>query len=197
MAHDAFRIAMRRVATTVSVLSTRRGDQRFGLTVCSVMSLSMDPPTLCFSVHGHSSFRAPLVDAGWACVNVLAREQEAVGRAFSALPNGEPRFAIGIWADCEAGTDRAGDRPVRLPYLVGAQANLVCRLGRVIVHGTHVLCLAEVRHVRVSQKVAPLLYCDGGYRNLAEAGAIVELVSTPAPARPSEGWIAGPSPSVI
>jgi len=167
MTQDSFRNAMRRVAATVSVLSTQRDDRRFGITVSSVASLTMEPPTLCFGIHQASSFCEPLIETGWVCVNVLSREQEAVGRMFASAPAGEHRFRTGQWSEHEIEGQSSADAPPRLPRLLDAQANFACRLQRTIPHGTHLLCLAEVRHVAICERIEPLLYCDGAYHKLA------------------------------
>ncbi|WP_315833802.1 flavin reductase family protein [Bradyrhizobium prioriisuperbiae] len=164
---DSFRGAMRRMAATVCVLSTQHHGGRFGITVSSVASLTLEPPTLCFGVRRTSPFCQPMIDSGWLCVNVLSREQEAIGRVFATPPAGEHRFETGEWFIHDMVSETAVEAMVRLPCLVRAQANLVCRLDRTIAHGTHYLCLAEVEHVLAQDRIAPLLYCDGDYHELA------------------------------
>lgn len=165
--HDSFRNAMRRMATTVCVLSTQHRGSRFGITVSSVASLTLDPPTLCFGVRSASPFCQPMIDSRWLCVNVLSRKQEAVGRVFSTPPAGEHRFATGEWLMHKTADPASGEGVALLPCLVSAQANLVCRVDRTIPYGTHFLCVVDVRHVFIQDRIEPLLYCDGHYHELA------------------------------
>jgi flavin reductase len=163
---DSFRKAMRRVAATVSVLSTELNGRRFGITVSSLASLTLDPPTLCFGIHRGSSFCEPMIQTGWLCVNVLSCKQECVGRVFSTPPATDLRFETGRWSAYElAGISSRSIIP--LPCLDEAQANIICRLNRTIAHGTHLLCLADVKDIVLHDKVDPLLYCDGSYHELA------------------------------
>ncbi|MBW7970543.1 flavin reductase family protein [Bradyrhizobium sp. BR 10289] len=164
---EDFRSAMRRVAATVSVLSTELHGRRFGITVSSLASLTLEPPTLCFGLHRASSFCHPMIESGWVCVNVLSQAQESVGRAFATPPASEARFHAGRWSIYEARGRVPSHGCIRLPLLADAQANLVCRVTRAIEHGTHFLCLAEVAEVAIRDQVEPLLYCDGDYRQLA------------------------------
>jgi len=169
---DRFREAMRGVAATVSVLTTARGTARSGITVSSVMSLTLDPPTICFGLRQASPFCAEMATVGWVCVNVLSRRQEAVARAFATPPAGEHRFTAGDWTTIAAEAPQAGHPPVLLPILSGAQANLICRIDKTLAHGTHHLCVAEVVSVWLAEDVDPLVYCAGAYRACDTPAAI-------------------------
>jgi flavin reductase/cob(II)yrinic acid a,c-diamide reductase len=164
---DSFRKAMRRVAATVSVLSTELSGRRFGITISSLASLTLEPPTLCFGIHRGSSFCEPMTRSGWLCVNVLSCKQERVGRVFSMPPATDLRFETGRWSAYELAGMSSSCGIVRLPCLEEAQANIICRLSRTIEHGTHLLCLADVKDIVLHDKVEPLLYCDGSYHELA------------------------------
>lgn len=164
-----FRQAMRRVAATVCVLSAQTPHGRRGVTVSSVASLTIEPPTICFSLHKLSSFYSAVLAPRLVCVNVLARGQDEIGAAFAASNATQDRFAIGVWDTLDVTQSCAsGERKV-LPILRGAQANIVAEICHDVAYGTHHLCIAEVREVRMAECVDPLIYCNGNYRALAAA----------------------------
>jgi flavin reductase len=57
---DIFRHSMRRLATTVSVVTCARDGIRHGMTATAVTALCMEPASLIVCVNAKSSFLAPL-----------------------------------------------------------------------------------------------------------------------------------------
>ncbi len=153
-----FRGAMRRVAATVTLITTTdAAGQRHGMVATAVSSVTMDPPTLLICVNRSASLYAPLIQHGQFCVNVLMASHHELVACFSGQKIGETRFDTGDWRL---------DGTTGLPYLHGAQCNLFCRVDRVTTVGTHSVIIAGVNAVQVSDDVVPLLYVDGGLRAL-------------------------------
>lgn len=152
MTRDGFRMAMRRLAGTVAILSVAEGGRRYGMTMTAVMSLSMDPPSIALGVNRSASIAEPLRRADGFCVNLLRADQLDFCADFSALPT-EQRFSIGAW-----GADDEG-----VPFLIGAQANIFCTHGPAILFGTHDLVVGVVRRVEHAPDIAPLVHLDGRY----------------------------------
>jgi flavin reductase (DIM6/NTAB) family NADH-FMN oxidoreductase RutF len=148
-----FRKAMRRLTSAVSVISTTHNDMRHGITVTSVTSVSMNPPSILFCVNRASRLHDPLICAGRFCVNILHAHQIDIADAFSGRVAGEERFLVGEWAS-------GGDD---LPCLIPAQANIFCETDAISSYGTHSIVIGKVRQVAVRGQVAPLLYQDGNY----------------------------------
>jgi flavin reductase len=148
-----FRQAMRRLTSAVSVISTAHAGTRHGITVTSVTSVSMEPPSLLFCVNRRSSLHDPLIRSGQFCVNILQAHQIEVANAFSGRMTGEERFLCGEWTSDEAD----------IPYLIPAQANVFCETDAISSYGTHSIVIGKVRKVAVQGQVAPLLYQDGQY----------------------------------
>src|SRR3982750_2533560 len=78
-----FRGAMRHLTGGVSVITAGRGKDITGMTVTSVSSLSVDPPTLIVSVNRESSSWPLLQRYGVFGVNILSAEQLDVAERFS------------------------------------------------------------------------------------------------------------------
>ena len=116
---DRFREAMRRMASGVSVVTTDGPAGRFGVTVSSMCSLSMEPPSVIACVHHLSPAFDAIVKNGVFCANVLAAEQSCVSDSFAGrlLELKDDKFACAQWddaADRQPGAQGRADR-VRLP----------------------------------------------------------------------------------
>lgn len=153
---EDFRSTMRRVAATVTLLSTSWRGRRFGMTATSVTSVSFAPPSLLTIINQTASIYDPLLASGHFCVNVLFRNQGELCDAFSGRRKGEERFQVGNWASEDG-----------IPFLRDAQANIFCEVDRVVPYGTHAVVIGKVCRARAKLEVSPLLYLDGLARNLA------------------------------
>jgi flavin reductase len=149
---DDFKQAMRRVASTVNVITVCVGGEPMGITATAMSSLSLDPPSLLICINRTASLHSPLEDVSHFCVNVLHRSQEEIARMFADKSRRELRFATGWQVDC--------DRP---PRLAEAQAAILCRRIRHFPYGTHSIFVGEVEEVAVREDVDPLVYVDGRY----------------------------------
>ncbi len=80
---DAFRTAMRQLAGGVSIVAAGQGSDRCGMTVTSLASFSLVPPTLIVSVSRQSSVR-PLLDRYKAFgASILNAGHSAVANRFA------------------------------------------------------------------------------------------------------------------
>jgi flavin reductase (DIM6/NTAB) family NADH-FMN oxidoreductase RutF len=149
---DGFRAAMRRVASTVNVISICVDGQPMGITATAMSSLSMDPPSLLICINQAATMHRSMEDVSHFCVNVLHRDQEDIASMFADRRQHALRFTSGWDIDC-----------ARPPRLLDAQAALTCR--RIDHHrfGTHSIFIGVVEDVRVREDVRPLLYLNGNY----------------------------------
>lgn len=149
---EAFRQAMRRVASTVNVISICFDGQAMGITATAVSPISMDPPSLLVCINRAASVHASMEDVDRFAVNVLHRDQERVANIFADRRLHAERFADG-W-------ERDGANP---PRLSDAQATILCR--RIDHHqfGTHSIFIGVVEAVTTRDGVDPLVYLDGRY----------------------------------
>jgi flavin reductase (DIM6/NTAB) family NADH-FMN oxidoreductase RutF len=149
---DGFRAAMRRVASTVNVITICVGSEAKGITATAMSSLALDPPSLLVCINRSASMHGSMEDVSHFCVNVLHRDQENIARMFADRRQHALRFASGWEMDC--------DRP---PRLLDAQASILCR--RIDHHrfGTHSIFIGQIEEVKVREDVEPLVYLDGEY----------------------------------
>ena len=149
---ESFRQAMRRVASTVNVITICVGGEPMGITATAMSTLSLDPPSLLICINRTASLHGSMEDVSHFRVNVLHRDQEEVARIFADRKHQALRFADGWTVDCE-----------RPPRLVDAQASLLCR--RIDHHrfGTHSIFIGQVEEVTLREEVDPLVYVNGKY----------------------------------
>jgi flavin reductase (DIM6/NTAB) family NADH-FMN oxidoreductase RutF len=150
---DDFRKAMRRLASTVCVVTASAAEGSVGITMTSVTSGSMDPPSLLICVNRSSRLCGALGKANLFCVNLLRASQQAEAAAFGGAVSAPERFSVGKWR-----TD--GNMP---PFLDDAQANIFCSVEGSVAVGTHLIVVGRVLRARLSGEVSPLLYSDGRY----------------------------------
>lgn len=150
---DDHRLAMRRLASTATIITSRSRDCRYGMTATAVTSLTMEPPALLVCVNHAAALHSAISCSGHFCVNVLADTHEALCGIFAGQRRGEERFEFGDWR-----SDAAG-----LPYLSDAQAAVFCTVDDRLSYGTHTAFVGRVVDVRVRDTVAPLIHQDGKF----------------------------------
>jgi len=148
---DDFRQAMRRLATTVAIVTTGSGDNYAGMAATAVMSVTADPPTLVVAVNRTASMSPILGEHGWFCVNLLAERHQDLVAVFGGRKSGQARFEDGEWL-------MSADRP---PVLADAAASLVCETSGRFDVGTHTMFTGAVRHIVNHPKIDPLIWVDG------------------------------------
>src|ERR1700692_2357540 len=110
IASGDFRDAMRHLAGGVSVITVGRGRDITGMTVTSVSSLSVDPPSLIVSINRASSSWPLLKHHGVFGVNILTADQLEVAERFAGKGglNGAERFAGAEWITGASGVPLLG-----------------------------------------------------------------------------------------
>jgi 3-hydroxy-9,10-secoandrosta-1,3,5(10)-triene-9,17-dione monooxygenase reductase component len=153
MTGDELRDVMRRFPAPVAVVTAEVDDERYGLTVGSLMSLSLEPPLVGISIGKDSSSHEPLRRAGGFSVSLLAETQDVEARHFarSGIP---PRF---LW-------DGAAVRPgARGPLVEGALAWLECHTRAEHDVGDHTLFVADVESFAIGRPGRGLVYRESTY----------------------------------
>jgi flavin reductase (DIM6/NTAB) family NADH-FMN oxidoreductase RutF len=153
---DGFKQAMRRVASTVNIITICVDGEPMGITATAMSSLAMDPPSLLVCINRAASLHGSIKDVSHFSVNVLHRDQEHLAQMFADRSMAALRFASGWHIDCE-----------RPPRLADAQASLLCRRTDHHQFGTHSIFIGVVEDVVVRSEVDPLVYVNGSYGSAA------------------------------
>jgi flavin reductase len=156
---DGFRRAMRRLATTVSVVTTSSEGRPFGMTATAVTSLSSEPPSLLFCVNRNASIFPTLSAGAKAYVNLLTSDHARLAEIFGGKVLPEERFAHGSWEYDENA----------IPFLADAQANLSCTIDAIFDYATHGIFVGRVNVVRLRGEVRPLIFGDGRFWHIEAA----------------------------
>lgn len=153
---DELRTLMRRFPAGVAVLTVDVEGERLGLTVGSLVSLSLEPPLVGVSIAREAAMHELLRRAGGFAASLLAGGQEWLAQHFA---RGVP--PIGMWHGIATREGAAG-----APLLVGALGWIECRLAGETPAGDHTFFLGEVLSVELGQPAPPLVYLDAGYRSV-------------------------------
>ncbi|TKC88087.1 flavin reductase family protein [Trinickia terrae] len=144
---------MRRVASTVTIVTAADELRHHGMTMTAVSSLSMAPPSMIVCVNQSTLLHEVLLSARHFCVNVLRHDQSSISTAFSGAVSADERFNVGAWR-------RHADGP---GYLDDAQANVFCRKVAAMPFGTHTIFVGTATEVLLNEDAEPLLYRNAAY----------------------------------
>jgi flavin reductase (DIM6/NTAB) family NADH-FMN oxidoreductase RutF len=153
MTGDELRDVMRRFPAPVAVVTTRDEDERYGLTVGSLVSLSLEPPLIGVSIGKESSSHEPIRRADGFAISLLSEAQEHEARHFarSGVP---PAF---LWQGAAVRDGAHG------PLVEGALAWLECRTHSAHDVGDHTLFVGEVESYELGEVTRGLVYRDSSY----------------------------------
>jgi flavin reductase (DIM6/NTAB) family NADH-FMN oxidoreductase RutF len=150
---DDLRSLFGRYPTGVGVLTVDANGQRLGLTIGSLVSLSLDPPLVGFSVSREAAMHELLREAGGGALSLLAAGQDWLAQHFA---RGVPPIAMWHGIATEPGATGA-------PLLVGALGWLECGLREELATGTHTFFICEVERVELGVDAPPLVRLRGEY----------------------------------
>jgi flavin reductase (DIM6/NTAB) family NADH-FMN oxidoreductase RutF len=153
-----FRAAMAQFATGVTIVTTRDAvGHRFGLTVNSFASVSLDPPLVLVCIDNRSDAHNGFQTSGVFGISVLAEGQEDWSRRFATA-------GAEKWNDCAFETGSAG-----VALVPGALAHVECRVVAAHPAGDHTIYVGEVESLATAPG-RPLLYHSSAYGRVAGRG---------------------------
>lgn len=129
--------------------------QRLGLTVSSLVGLSLDPPLVGFAVSREAALHELLREAGGCAISLLAAGQEWLAQHFAL---GVPPIAMWHGIATEQGASGA-------PLLAGALGWLECGLREEVAAGTHTFFVCDVARVELGVDAPALVRVRGEYRS--------------------------------
>lgn len=171
---EVLRGAMRQLATGVSVLTTGRDESIAGITVTSLSSLSVDPPTLIVSIDRASPFWPHLERYRAFGVNILSAGQLDIADRFAGAGNSEDpgRFEGVEWTSGVSG----------VPLLTDTLAAIDCEVEEVIERHSHAIVIGRVLEVRASaQRKGALAYWQRQYVAIDQDEDAVKLAEVSLP----------------
>jgi flavin reductase (DIM6/NTAB) family NADH-FMN oxidoreductase RutF len=151
---EELRELMRRFPAGVAIVAVEVDGERLGLTIGTLIPLSLEPPLVGFAVRRGAALHALLRRSGAFGVSLLAAGQEAVAQHFA---RGVPPIAM--WDGIDV---RETDGP---PLLAGAIGWLTGRVSAEVSAGEDTFFVGEVLSVEEGARDRPLVYVDRGYVN--------------------------------
>ncbi|MGY6547499.1 MAG: flavin reductase family protein [Roseinatronobacter sp.] len=150
----AFRDALGRFATGVTVITTLTPDGPLGITANSFAALSLDPPLVMWAPGRFSRRFDAFAEAAYFAIHVLAAEQQTIADHFARKG--------GVFEDLAQEPGLEG-----LPLLPGCLARFECARHAVHPGGDHAIIVGEV--LRVQARAGDGLGFFGGRYNLLRA----------------------------
>ena len=144
---------MREVPAPVSVVTVSAGGQAAGLTLDSLVSLSLEPPLVGVALGQHAALHELLREAGSFAVSILGAGQDHLAQHFA---RGVP--PIGLWTGIETREGELG-----APLIEGALGWIECRLESEHPAGDHTFFVGEVISARRGPAREALLHHRGEY----------------------------------
>ena len=151
---DELRALMRDVPAAVSVVTAETSGQPIGLTVASLVSLSLEPRLVGISISTQASLHEVLRDAGEWAVSILGGDHDHLAQHFSrSVP------PIALWN----GIDVRNDDPRLLAGAVGwITARTIDEFGT----GDHTFFVGHVLTLEAGPSPTSLVYVNREYRSV-------------------------------
>ncbi|MCE2850233.1 MAG: flavin reductase family protein [Roseiflexaceae bacterium] len=150
----AFRQTMGSFVSGVTVVTTEHAGVRYGMTVSSFTSLSLQPQLLLVCITSTLPTYLAIVESKQFGVSILAADQAPISQQFASRQL--DKFAGVAW--------HAGS--LGLPLITGACATIECRLAAIHPGGDHAIVVGEIVTAHTID-TPPLVYARGSYRQLA------------------------------
>ena len=126
MSKKQFIIAMRFLASSVSVISTKDSSGNlFAMTASSVTSLTIDPPSVLVCVNNDANIHDALIAGENLCINILQKNQQEISNLCSSKQLESQRFENDFW-DIN-----------HIPFIKNAQSNIFCKIDQIIEYKQH------------------------------------------------------------
>ena len=150
---DNFRLAMRRYIYSVSIMSNKdNADNPNAITVSSVTSISMNPPSLLICINKSSRIHDTIELGSKFCINLLNSNQQNLSNICSDEEMYDQRFKDKNW--------NLDD----IPFLQNAQANIFCKVDKLTSYHTHTIVVGLVEEASYADEISTLTYVDGEYK---------------------------------
>lgn len=155
---DQVRHAMARVAGAVSIVTVGTGEERTGLTVTSMTSVSLTPPMLLFCINHLSSAWPVLQRNRCFAVNVLAARHKRMADQFAGRMghDGPGRYVGGEWRTLTTGA----------AVLADALIAFDCEVEQTISKHSHEIVIGQIRATSAPRGDSPLIYWERSYEDI-------------------------------
>ena len=151
---NGVRAAMKQLVSGVCIVTIEEGEERKGLTVTSVSSLSAEPPTLLVCAHRELSSSLDLARCSIFAVNVLAADQRELAQKFLAASRLKAEERVdGPWLRLPSG----------ISGLAGSVAVFDCEVEECIERHNHIIVIGRIQRALLGEGSGALVCWQGAY----------------------------------
>ena len=154
---DNLRQAMGRFATGVTVVTTKNNDEINGMTANALTSVSLEPPLVLVCIDRDNYTSKLINESKVFALNILGNDQQELSDIF-ARPGAGKADNLHDLKTSEAVTGA--------PIIDGCLSYLDCRVTKVYAEGDHNIFIGEVVGAGADRDNDPLIFWNGGYRQL-------------------------------
>ena len=160
MIHKDFIEGMRRIAYPVCIVSACANENNLAITVSSVTSVSVDPPSLLVCINKSSSMARAISNKSLINVNFLNYSQRDLAEICADKDRADTRFSNDAWLYDSNGS----------PYLDKCEMVAFCEVDSFVSQGTHFVAFLSVKKVNMSDvnRLNPLVYQNRSYVNIKD-----------------------------
>ncbi|MDJ1130553.1 flavin reductase family protein [Streptomyces iconiensis] len=160
---EGLRACMRLFPTGVALLTAGSGESATGMSVNSVISVSLTPPLVLVSVHHAARINRRLLDDRVFALSFLTAEQTGLTRTFAAADRPVGAMAVNVLGGVLKDSG--------VPFAAGASATIECVLQRAVPVEDHVLVIGRVTAARLNPVLAPpQVSYQGTFTTVRQAG---------------------------
>lgn len=146
---ETLRRAMRAWTTGVAVITATHNGQRYGMTVNSFTSISLEPPLVSVTLKRLTHTHELVERSGEFAITILSEEQKHLSDRFAGkIPHVADRFE-GVETETLL---------INAPLIKGGMAYFNCRVANAFPAGENTLFIAEVVAARGEGEGDPLVY---------------------------------------
>jgi flavin reductase (DIM6/NTAB) family NADH-FMN oxidoreductase RutF len=155
---EDFRLAMRRLAGGVSIISGAGPDGPLGVTATAVTSLTAEPPSVVCCLNRSLALEAAVKQAGRFGVNMLRADHHELAKRFAGMHGvrGSAKFEQGNWTLL----------PSDVPALSDSLVTFDCRVDDILEVGSHSIFIGLITEAQFGESGDPLVYCNGTFASL-------------------------------
>jgi len=153
---DELRKVMRIYPQGVTVVTTKKDNSFYGLTVSAFQSISLDPPLIMISISKLSSIHKIITNCEYFAVNFLAEDQKIVSDIFAGRVKVNNRFEA-----VQYFVEKTG-----CPLIKGIRAFIECKRYATYDAGDHSIILGEVINTKKLNDKNPLVYYNQQYTTI-------------------------------
>lgn len=148
MEDKAFRNAMGKFATGVTIITSKVDGDIFGMTANAFMSVSLKPKLILVSIDNRANMLEKIKTSNTFAVNILSDKQKALSMHFAGQQESDEAIEF--------------DLLQAIPILKHALASIVCKVDTSFVAGDHTLFIGHVIDL-VTTNGSPLTFYRGKY----------------------------------